>query len=71
MYKLSPGDIVLYCPEFYAVGSRHDQLYELVEVTGDRAFIRSTKDPQNEKNVLIKDLELSFSMNNPDEGMPW
>lgn len=72
MYQnLREGDIVLYCPEFYAEGSKHDQLYELVEIIGHSATIRRTNDPNVQKTVPISDLELSFSMSDPDEGMPW
>lgn len=69
--KLEIGDIVIYLPEFYDEDSRHDKLYELVEVEGDLATIRATLDPSDEKTVPMDDLELSFSMNGEDEGMPW
>lgn len=71
MYNIEVGDIVIYCPEFYAEGSRHDTLYELISLTEGRATIRATNNPNNVKDVAFADLELSFSMNDSDDGMPW
>jgi hypothetical protein len=72
MYNLEVGDLVIYLPEFHGVGDRSKfRLYELISLSEGLATIRACTDPNNVKNVSINDLELSFSLNNPDEGFSW
>lgn len=70
--NLEVGDLVIYLPEFHGDGDRSKyRLYELIALTEGQATIRACTDPTLIKDVLYVDLEFSFSMNNPDEGMPW
>ena len=72
MYNLEVGDLVIYLPEFHGPGDRSKfKLYELISLSDGLATIRCGSDPTNVKTVNVDDLELSFSLNNPDEGMPW